>query len=451
MNVLYLIFAAILVLGSLVALHEFGHFWVARKLGVKVLTYSIGFGPVLWKKKGKDGVDYCLSAIPLGGYVRMLDEREAEVAPEQKHLAFNTQKPWKKIAIVAAGPIMNFLIAIVLFWVLLIPASEQLKTKVGKILPDSPSAIAGLQVGDEIVKIDNESVNNWREVNFLLIDSIGETKTILVTYLRDDKNYIANIKVTDFLKDQSEDIFEQIGLLPYTPDIESKINKLAPEGAAIRQGMKEGDVILSINGQSARKWDDMTRLVRANPEKLLDFVVLRDGKEVSLKVMPQGIKDNMGNRYGQIGISPDTSNIKIPDSYKKTVNYSVVEAFGQAVKQTWDLSVMTIKAMGKMLSGLIGLDGLSGPITIAKVAGDSVAIGWQAVLSFMALVSVSLAVLNLLPIPVLDGGHIVYYTYELIVGKELPEKVQMIGLNIGLAIMFLFMVVAISNDITRLF
>lgn len=451
MSIGFILFAAVLVLAPLIALHEYGHFWVARKLGVKVLTYSIGFGPALWSKIGKDGVDYRISAIPLGGYVRMLDEREGEVPEAEKHLAFNNQAPWKKIAIVAAGPLMNFLIAIVLFWVLLLPASEQLNTKIGKVLPDSPAAKAGLLVGDKITTVDMQPVTTWKDANYVLINSIGETKDIAISFERQGKVQQTHVAVSSFLKDQSKDIFEQIGFMPYTPVVKSTIYKIAEGSAAKNQGMQVGDSIISIDGKPAQHWDDMTSIVRANPEKLLNFVVLRDGKQVTLPVMPQGKKDNMGNRYGQLGISPDTSNIKIPAEYKQTIQYNPMQAFGKSLEQTWSLSVMTVKAMGKMISGLIGLDNLSGPITIAKVAGDTLNIGWQAVLSFMALISVSLAVLNLLPIPVLDGGHIVYYTYEAIVGKPLPEKVQMMGLNIGLMLMLAMMVIAIGNDISRLF
>lgn len=451
MNVLIMIFAAILVLGPLVALHEFGHFWVARKLGVKVLTYSIGFGPALFTKKGKDGVDYCISAIPLGGYVRLLDERAAEVDDAEKHLAFNNQAPWKKIAIMAAGPLMNFLIAIVLFWVLLIPASEHLKTKIGSIQTESPAAKAGLLVGDEIVSIDNKPIETWRDVNLVLVNSMGESKQIPVTYTRNAKPMQTNIQVAEFLKDQKQDVFTQIGFAPYKPKIDAVAFKLAEDGAAKRQGMLVGDKIIAINDKPVNDWYDMTNVVRKNPEVLLHFKVQRNNQTVALDIMPRGIKDNRGHEYGQIGIMPDRTKVKVPDEYKKTVNYSIFGALGQALKETWDLSVMTIKAMYKMLIGLIGLDGLSGPITIAQVAGESVNIGWEAVLSFMALISVSLGVLNLLPIPVLDGGHIVFYTYEAVMGKEMPEKVQIIGMNVGLVLMLMLMVVAISNDISRFF
>lgn len=451
MSVLIMIFAAILVLGPLVALHEFGHFWVARKLGVKVLTYSIGFGPALFERKGKDGVDYRIAAIPLGGYVRMLDEREGEVDEAEKHLAFNNQKPWKKILIVAAGPVMNFIIAILLFWVLLLPASEQLSTKIGKILPDSPAATAGLVMGDKVIKVGDTPVNSWKDANFALVNYIGETTNIPVSIQRDNQQLTKQVPVTTFLKDQSKDAFEQIGFLPYRPVIKTVVHKIADKSAAQNQGLQVGDHILRINGKKADVWDAMSPIVRANPEKLLVFDVKRGDKVIQLKIMPQAKRDNQGNTFGLLGISPNTANIKIPSEYKQTIQYNPAEAFIKSIEQTWDLSVMTVSAMGKMITGLIGLDNLSGPITIAKVAGESLDIGWKALLSFMALISVSLGVLNLLPIPVLDGGHLVYYTYEAIRGKPLPENVQIIGLNIGLVIMLCFMVIAIGNDISRLF
>lgn len=451
MTILFFIFAAIVVLGPLVALHEYGHFWVARKLGVKVLTYSIGFGPALWQRTGKDGVDYRLSAIPLGGYVRMLDEREAEVAEEEKHLAFNNQKPWKKILIVAAGPAMNFLIAIVLFWLLLLPASEQLNMRVHQIIPDTPAAVAGLQVDDTLTQIAGKDTNTWKAANLALINHMGETATIPVTYERAGNIQTAQLQVKDFLQDQSQDVFKQVGFMPYMPHVPAIIGDIQRGSSAQKTGLQVGDEIININGTQIADWHAMTAVIHDNPEKLLSITVMRAGKPVALDVIPQRFKTNAGESVGRIGVRPDRSKVVIPENYKQTISYDPLSAFIKSLQQTWDLSVLTLSAMGKMVSGLIGLDNLSGPITIAKVSGDMMSIGWKPLLSFMALMSVSLAVLNLLPIPILDGGHLVFYTYEAIVGKPIPEKIQLMGLNIGLILMFCFMVLAIGNDISRLF
>lgn len=458
MTFLLTLLAAIFVLGPLIALHEWGHYIVARLCGVKVLTYSIGFGPKLfgWTSK-KSGIDYRISALPLGGYVKMLDEREGEVAADELHLAFNRQHPLKKIAVVAAGPIMNFVIAIALFWVLFMTPSEQLATKIGEVLPDTPAAMAQLPVGDKIVAIDGHDVQTWEGINYRLAGRMGETDHVSVTLQSDAeandaiKTYQAPIKEFMQSDTQGKDALSSFGMLPWQPQIAPIVGDLTPDGAASRQGLQVGDRITAINDKEITDWISATRIIRDNPETLLNFAVLRDGKQVQLSIMPQGKKDNLGNDYGQIGAMVAESEIVIPDAYKTTVVYGPGESLIKSFEKTEQLAVMTVASMGKMLSGMIGLENLSGPITIAKVAKQSFDISWQMVLSTAALISLSLAVLNLLPIPVLDGGHIVYYLVELIRGKPLSEGVQMVGLNIGLLLLAGFMVLAIGNDISRLF
>ncbi|WP_201618204.1 RIP metalloprotease RseP [Psychrobacter urativorans] len=466
MTFLLTLLAAIFVLGPLIALHEWGHFIVARLCGVKVLTYSIGFGPKLagWTSK-KSGIDYRISALPLGGYVKMLDEREGEVAEHEQHLAFNRQHPLKKIAIVAAGPIMNFIIAIALFWVLFMTPSEQLATNIGQVLPDSPAAMAQLPAGDKIVAIDGHEVQTWEAINYRLAGRMGETDNVSVTLQSQAspqpqatspsatglQTYQA--PVTRFMQGdaQGKDALTSFGMLPWQPEIAPIIGDLSADGAALRQGLEVGDRITAINDTPVVDWLSATRIIRDSPEVLLNFTVLRADKPVQLQIMPQGKKDTLGNDYGQIGAMVAQSEIVIPNAYKTTVVYGAGEALVKSFEKTEQLAVMTVSSMGKMLSGAIGLENLSGPITIAKVAKQSFDISWEMVLSTAALISLSLAVLNLLPIPVLDGGHIVYYLIELIRGKPLSEGVQMIGLNIGLLLLAGFMVLAIGNDISRLF
>ncbi|MEC5210116.1 regulator of sigma E protease [Psychrobacter sp. PL15] len=458
MTFLLTLLAAIFVLGPLIALHEWGHYIVARLCGVKVLTYSIGFGPKLtgWTSK-RSGIDYRISMLPLGGYVKMLDEREGEVAEHEQHLAFNRQHPLKKIAIVAAGPIMNFIIAIALFWVLFMTPSEQLATKIGSILPDTPAAIAQLPAGDKIVAIDGHEVQTWEGINYRLAGRMGETDNVSIT-LQSLTGSAENLKtyqapVNRFMQGdaQGKDALSSFGMLPWQPQIAPVIGELTADGAASLQGLQVGDQISAINGIAVTDWISATRLIRDNPETLLNFTVLRNDKSVQLQIMPQGKKDNLGNDYGQIGAMVAQSEIIIPDAYKTTVVYGPGESLVKSFEKTEQLAVMTLSSMGKMLSGTIGLDNLSGPITIAKVAKQSFDISWEMVLSTAGLISLSLAVLNLLPIPVLDGGHIVYYVIELIRGKPLSEGVQIAGLNIGLLLLVGFMVLAIGNDISRLF
>lgn len=455
--------AAIAVLGPLIALHEWGHYIVARLCGVKVLTYSIGFGPKIagWTSK-RSGIDYRLSLLPLGGYVKMLDEREGEVADAEKHLAFNTQHPLKKIAIVAAGPIMNFLIAIGLFWVLFLTPSEQLATRIGSVLPDTPAAAVAMPVGDKIVSVDGQPVQTWEEINYRLANRMGEAGTIAVGVqphsgslneqtAKATQTY--NLPVSDFMQgaDRGKDAISSLGAIPWQPEIAPIIGDLTPEGAASRQGMQIGDRITAINGQAIDDWVSATRIIKDSPEQLLKISVLRDGQPVTLEIMPQGKKDTMGNQYGQIGAMVVAPEITVPDAYKTTVEYSPAMALVKSFQKTEQLAVMTVASMGKMITGKIGIDNLSGPITIAKVAKQSFDISWEMVLSTAALISLSLAVLNLLPIPVLDGGHILYYAIELIRGKPVSEQMQIVGMNIGLILMAGFMILAIGNDISRLF
>lgn len=451
MNALFIIAAAILLLGPLIAIHEFGHYIVARKLGVKVLVYSIGFGPTLikWTSK-KSGIQYQLSALPLGGYVKMLDEREGNVAEEDLPKAFNRQHPWKRIAIVAAGPLINLVLAVVLFWILFLPAQEQLNTRVGKIIPDTPAANVHMQQGDKIVAIDGTKVETWEKLSYALVDRVGETGNINIQAERSGETKTFQLPIQDFLKDQSQSPLEELGFLPYRPQVPAVVFKLTADGAAIRQGMQEGDRILAINGTSMKDWYDVVQVVQASPEKLLKIEVLRDKHVVQLEVMPQGKRDNMGNVTGMLGVQGDPGKITIPAEYKQTIHYNPAEALVMAFDKTAQLSSMIVNSIVKMIRGMIGLDNLSGPITIAKVAGQSAEMGWETFISFMALMSVSLGILNLLPIPMLDGGHLVYYFIELIRGKPVSEQIQLVGFKIGMVLLGSMMLLALFNDFMRL-
>ena len=451
MSALFIVVAAILLLGPLIAIHEFGHYFVARKLGVKVLVYSIGFGPTIlkWTSK-KSGIQYQLSALPLGGYVKMLDEREGNVAEEDLPYAFNRQPPWKRIAIVAAGPLINLIFAILLFWILFLPAQEQLNTRVGKVLADTPAATAQMQAGDKITAIDGTPVTTWEKLNFALVDRVGETGKIQVQAERAGEIKTFSLPIQNFLNDQSQSPLDVLGFTPYRPQIPAIVSKLSEDGAAIRQGMQVGDQIIAIDGVKMNDWYDVVQVVQASPEKLLKVDVLRNNQIQQLEVMPQGKRDNMGNVSGVLGVQSDPGKIVIPEDYKQTIQYSPSEALFMAVDKTGQLSSMILNSIVKMVRGLIGLDNLSGPITIAKVAGQSAEMGWQTFISFMALMSVSLGILNLLPIPMLDGGHLVYYFIELIRGKPVSEQIQLVGLKIGMVLLGSMMFLALFNDIMRL-
>ncbi|UIZ58744.1 RIP metalloprotease RseP [Acinetobacter sp. SCLZS86] len=451
MSALFIVVAAILLLGPLIAIHEFGHYFVARKLGVKVLVYSIGFGPTIlkWTSK-KSGIQYQLSALPLGGYVKMLDEREENVAEADLPYAFNRQHPWKRIAIVAAGPLINLIFAILLFWVLFLPSQEQLNTRVGKVLADTPAAAAQMQVGDKITAIDGTPVTTWEKLNFALVDRVGESGKIQVQAERAGEIKTFSLPIQNFLNDQSQSPLDVLGFTPYRPQIPAIVSKLSEDGAAIRQGMQVGDQIIAIDGVKMNDWYDVVQVVQASPEKLLKLDVLRNNQVQQLEVMPQGKRDNIGNVSGVLGVQSDPGKIVIPENYKQTIQYSPSEALLMAIDKTGQLSSMILNSIVKMVRGLIGLDNLSGPITIAKVAGQSAEMGWQTFISFMALMSVSLGILNLLPIPMLDGGHLVYYFIELIRGKPVSEQIQLVGLKIGMVLLGSMMFLALFNDIMRL-
>ena len=451
MSALFIVVAAILLLGPLIAIHEFGHYIVARKLGVKVLVYSIGFGPTLlkWTSK-KSGIQYQLSALPLGGYVKMLDEREGSVAEEDLPKAFNRQHPWKRIAIVAAGPLINLAFAVVLFWILFIPSQEQLNTRVGKVLPNTPAATVQMQVGDKITNVDGTATPTWEKLNFALVDRVGETGSIEIQADRAGQVKTFQLPIQDFLKNQNQSALDSLGFMPYRPHIPAIATKLSEDGAAIRQGMKEGDKIIAIDGIKMNDWFDVVQVVQASPEKLLKIDILRQNQLLHLEVMPQAKRDSMGNVSGVLGVQNIPGKINIPADYKQVIQYSPTEAFVMAVDKTGQISGMILNSIVKMFRGLIGLDNLSGPITIAKVAGQSAEMGWQTFISFMALMSVSLGILNLLPIPMLDGGHLVYYFIELIRGKPVSEQIQLVGLKIGMVLLGSMMLLALFNDFMRL-
>ncbi|MCL1622774.1 RIP metalloprotease RseP [Moraxella sp. Tifton1] len=453
MTAIWMFLAAVCVLGPLVALHEWGHYIVARLCGVKVLTYSIGFGPKLigWKSK-KSGIDYRISAIPLGGYVKMLNEAEGQVKDNERHLAFNNQHPLKKMAIVIAGPLMNFIITIALFFVLFLQPSEQLNTRIGKIVANTPAAQV-LLAGEKITAVDRQSVATWEDINYALASRMGETGVIDITIQKDGQSTQKSVSIKKFMqgKQTNQDAITSFGALPYQPVIEPVLSEIVPDGAAALMGLKVGDRILSIDGVKIDNWIDATSIIRNSPEKMLYFEVLRDAKTMTIKVMPKRVSVH-GQKVGQIGVKVAyDAKRTIPADYVMTVDLTPMQALTKSFVKTYDLAKMTIDSIKKMILGMIGIEHISGPITIAEISKTSFEIGWQQVLSTAAIISLSLAVMNLLPIPVLDGGHLLYYTYELIFGKPMSEKAQLLGLRLGFTLLLCFMALAIGNDIVRLF
>lgn len=452
MSVFYMILAAVIVLGPLIAIHEFGHFWVARRVGVKVLTFSIGFGPAFLKWKDRQGTQYQIAAIPLGGFVRMADEREGEVPPEDLPRSFNRQPVWARMAIVAAGPLINLAFAVFLYWIIFLQGTETLRPVIGRVLPDTPAAVAGIEEGDEIVAIDGKPVADWESINYALIDRMGESGELRIS-LRpaaggDSRDL--SLMLDKFLSGREVDPFREVGFRPYQPALDPVLGEVLKEGAGGRQGLREGDRLLTVEGQPVRSWQDFVEVVRARPEQTLDVQVQRGDRSLDLKLTPVGEKDDQGVVRGKLGIGVREQPFEIPAAYRLSIEHGPVEALGMAFAKTGSLIVFTLESMAKMVQGLISVNNLSGPITIAKVAGQTAAMGWMSLLGFMALLSVSLGVLNLLPIPVLDGGHLVYHAIEGVMGRPLSERVQMVGLRIGIFMLMSLMLLAIFNDLSRL-
>jgi regulator of sigma E protease len=452
MSFLQVVLAFLIVLGPLVAIHEFGHFWVARRVGVKVMTFSIGFGPALLKWKDRQGTQYQLAAIPLGGYVRMADEREGEVPAEDIPRAFNRQPVWARMAIVAAGPLINLVFAVFLYWILFLQGTETLKPVIGRVLPQTPAAVAGIESGDEILAIDGKAVRDWEGINYALIERMGESGELTLRLQPqaggEPRELVLVLK--HFLSGKEVDPFRELGFIPWQPRFEPVIGEVAEGGAAARQGMRAGDRVLAVDGKPVETWQDFVEVVRQQPEQTLEVKVQRGQETVLLKLTPSGEKDEQGIVRGKLGIGLKEQPIVYPEGYRRTVEYGPLESLGLAFEKTGKLMAFTLESIGKMLQGLISVNNLSGPITIAKVAGQSAALGWESMLGFMALLSVSLGVLNLLPIPVLDGGHLVYHAIEGVLGRPVSERMQMVGLRIGIVMLMSLMLLAIFNDLSRL-
>lgn len=452
MGILYMVLAAIIVLGPLIAIHEFGHFWVARRVGVKVMTFSIGFGPALVKWKDKKGTQYQIAAIPLGGFVRMADEREGEVAPEDLHGAFNRQPVWARMAIVAAGPLINLVFAVFLYWIIFLQGTETLRPIIGRVLPGTPAAMAGMAAGDELLAVDGKVATDWEAINYALIERMGESGTLRLRLRQHTDGTTRDVALTlkSFLSGKEVDPFREVGFMPWQPALEPVLGEVVAGGAGARQGLKPGDRVLAVDGMPITTWQDFVEIVRMQPEQSLETTIRRGDKTLSLKLTPAGEKDDQGIVRGRLGILLQKQKLEYPAAYRQSIHHGPLDALGLAVAKTGKLIMFTLESMGKMLQGLISVSNLSGPITIAKVAGQSAAMGWEPLLGFMALLSVSLGVLNLLPIPVLDGGHLVYHAIEGVIGRPVSERMQMLGLRVGVALLMSLMLLAIFNDLSRL-
>ena len=456
MDILESIFSLVLTLGILVTIHEYGHFWVARRCGVVVLKFSVGFGKSIYSWKDKHGTEFTIAWIPLGGYVKMLDEREAPVVDELKPYAFNRKPVSQRIAIASAGPIANFLFAIFAYWLMFLSGFNVLIPTVGSVDENSISSRAGIESGYEIVAVDGRETPGWRAVNMELINRIGDTGKILVSATvapgLASKDYSLDIDQWMQGKEPSS-LLSDLGLHIYRPQIEAKIGRVVDDSPAQKGGLMEGDHIFRVNGKQIDSWSSFAAVIHQSAEKIMRVDVYRMSEQsveevVNLSIKPEIHINEAGGSEGRIGIA--AKSFTYPDEMIREVSYGPITSISYAASQVWADTKMTLNAIKKMASGLISLDNLSGPITIAQVASDSIRSGSEAFLRFLALLSVSLGILNLLPIPVLDGGHILYYVIEGLRGKPLSEKLQLAGLKIGVSFILVLMSLAFYNDVMRL-
>lgn len=448
------IVAFLIALGILVTVHEFGHFWVARKLGVKVLRFSVGFGkPLLRFQRAPESTEYVLAAIPLGGYVKMLDEREGEVPAEEKHLAFNTQSVWTRIAIVCAGPFANVVLAVLFYTIVFSTGIPDRKPIIGDVEPNSIAAAAGFENQDEIVAIAKQPISTWQQVRLAFLDQLlaeEEFSVTVRTSMGSDQQRYLNLTGHQLLK-QEGDILQNIGLNEWWPTLEPIIDELTPGQAAERAGLHTGDRVLQVNDISVSSWSEWAKLVRQYPEQAIVVLVDRDGERLEIEVIPASY-DHGGKIIGRVGATPlVTDNFKKQvDDLRVLVKYPLHSAFVKAFVKSWQMSVRMFKMIGELITGGASLKNVSGPITIADYAGKSARISISYYIDLIAFISISLAVLNILPIPLLDGGHLLNYIIELIKGSPVSEQVEALGQRIGIVLLACLMSLALYNDITRL-
>ncbi|WP_371369203.1 RIP metalloprotease RseP [Pseudomonas sp. QL9] len=450
MSALYMVVGLVIALGVLVTFHEFGHFWVARRCGVRVLRFSVGFGTPLVRWHDRHGTEFVVAAIPLGGYVKMLDEREAEVPVDQLDYAFNRKSVFQRIAIVSAGPIANFLLAILFFWVLAMLGSQQVRPVIGSVVASSPAALGGLVAGQEVVAVDGEAVDGWAAVNLRLVRRLGETGELTVAVREPGSSVDVTHKVAirSWLKSaENPDPIGGLGIQPWRPAMPPVIAELDPEGPAKAAGLQIGDRLVSLDGVAVDDWQQVVDKVRARPAQSVALAFQRDGQSHELK-LTLSTKGEGKARTGYLGAG--VSGGQWPAEMLREVRYGPVAAVGEALSQTWSMSLLTLDSLKKMVLGQLSVKNLSGPITIAKVAGASAQSGVGDFLHFLAYLSISLGVLNLLPIPVLDGGHLAFYLVEWVRGRPLSERVQAWGMQIGISLVVGVMLLALVNDLSRL-
>ena len=438
----------VVALGILVTVHEYGHFWVARKNGVKVECFSVGFGRAIWRKTAKDGTEYVLAMIPLGGYVKMLDERVDDVQPEDKDKTFNSKNVYQRIAIVAAGPLANFIFALFAFYLMFLIGVPGVKPVIGDIAPSSIAGKAKLSNNSEIVSVAGNITRDWQEVNLALIGEIGNDKITIKTKQADSQyisSFILDTRNWQFSPDKTSAL-TSLGITPFRPNVHNELSAVAEDSPAALAGLLVGDTLIAVANVKTSDWQSFAKEIKQFPGEEVLSTVKRNGELLPLAVTPKSV-EQAGKVVGYIGVAPKVD--AWPESLLIELRYGPIEAIKESAQRTWNLTTLTFSMIGKLITGDVSVKNLSGPIGIAQGAGSSASHGFVYFLGFLALISINLGIINLLPLPVLDGGHLLYYVIELFTGKEVPEKIQEAGFKFGALALLMLMAIGLFNDFSR--